>query len=119
MRDHRAGENIQRAGFCVDHWSRGDTDFGLDEWALDIVRGNESDAAFSIEETDLPQRRVGGAGGIEGINAVVLGGDEEDVVEALAGNFDSWNEQRLGVNCAVDSEGAEFGEQFRVNVLRS
>ncbi|MGB8523918.1 MAG: hypothetical protein WCD43_13205 [Candidatus Acidiferrales bacterium] len=33
--------------------------------------------------------------------------------------LDSWNEQGLGVNCAIDPESAEFAEQFRVNVLGS
>ena len=57
--------------------------------------------------------------GVEGVDAVVLGGDVDDVVRALAGNFNGRDEERLGIDGAVDTKSAERAELFGVDVLRS
>jgi len=56
--------------------------------------------------------------GVEGVDAVVLGGDVEHVVRTLSGDFDVGYVERLGVNRAVHFEGAELAEVLGIDVLR-
>src|SRR5579863_1380820 len=56
---------------------------------------------------------------VKGINAVVLGGDIENIVHAFAGNVDIGKKERLRVHRAVNFKGPELAELLRVDVLRS
>src|SRR5882724_7560624 len=56
--------------------------------------------------------------GVEGVDAVVFGGDVEHVARALSGDFDVGYEERLGVNRAVYFERAELAEVLGIDVLR-
>ncbi len=94
------------SGLDIDDGGRGDTDFGPNERTLHHVFGERDRAARLVEEADLPEWRIAGTSGVEGEDAVVLGGDEENVVRAFAGNFNGGNEQRLGIDRAVDFERA-------------
>ena len=51
--------------------------------------------------------------GVEGVDAIVLGGDVEHVVRALSGDFDVGYVERLGVNRAVHLERAKLAEVLR------
>jgi len=65
----------------------------------------------------LPEWRAGD-GGVEGVDGVVFGGDEEDVVTAFAGDFYAGEEERLGVDVSVDFEGEELAEALGVDIAR-
>ncbi len=69
-----------------------------------------------IEQRDLPQRRAAKIG-VEGINAVVFGGDEDDVVRGAA-DCKSGQIKRLGFDSAIDGEGEEFAEVAGANGSR-
>lgn len=56
--------------------------------------------------------------GVEGVDAVVLGGNVEHVVRALSRNFDVGYVERLGINRAVYFERAELAEVLGIDVLR-
>jgi hypothetical protein len=74
-----------------------------------------------IQQRDLLQRRrVRAAVGIrvEGINAVVLCGNENNDVRVLARNGHVWGVQRLRVYPAVHRIGEDLAESVLVDVLR-
>ncbi len=71
-----------------------------------------------IQKTDMPERLGNHGIGIRSVDAVVLGGDIHRVVFALAGNIHAGNEQRMGVNIAIDGKRVKFAELPRVYVLR-
>src|SRR5580704_3789464 len=112
-----AGQNIQRAGPGVDHRRGGDSDFRRNEETLRVGFGNR--ARVVLQEADLPQRRGGIAVGVESVDAVVLGSDEEYVVAALAWDVDAGNKQRLGIDVAIDLEREQLSELLWVHVLGS
>src|SRR5262245_57575889 len=58
----------------------------------------------------VPQRSAGLAVGIEGVNAVVLGCDEDNIVRS-AGDAQFRNEQRLAVDKGVNRASEKFAEQ--------
>src|SRR5579864_6956377 len=117
--NHCPRENVQSARVHVDYRRGSDAYFGLDKWAFRVPRGDSRHAAIGIEKTDLPEWRITGTVGVEGIDAVVFGGDEDDIMFTFAGNFQRRHEQWLRVNGAINFEGAEFAELFRIHVLRS
>ena len=57
----------------------------------------------------MPQRSAGLAIRIEGVNAIVLGRDENHVVRA-AGNAEFRHEKRLAVYERIDAAGKYFAE---------
>ena len=67
----------------------------------------------------MPQRRVAGTIGVEGVDAVVLGGDEENIVRAFAWNFDVRHEKRLSVDGSIDFERADLAEALGIDFLGS
>ena len=87
---HGAGEDVESAGFRIDHWSGSDADFGLNKGAFDVARRHGGNVALFVQKTHMPQRRIVRAIGVEGVDAIVLGGDVEHVVGALAGDIDGW-----------------------------
>jgi len=114
-----AGEDVKRSGLEVDDWSGRDANLWRDEEAAGIAFGERRNALAGIGEIDVPERSGRSAVGVEGIDAVVFGGDEKDVVFAFAGNLEIGELQRLGVNVAVDFEGKEFAELCGIDVGRS
>jgi diguanylate cyclase (GGDEF)-like protein len=109
------GQNIQGAGVTVDNRSRSDADLGLYEGALDGLSRNGGDAAAGVQETSSPERRGRAPGGIEGIDAIVLGGGKYHVVLSVAGNLDARQIKRLGVDIAVHSKREQLSEAGRID----
>src|ERR1700736_1198953 len=89
--DLGASENVERSRLEVNHGRRSDSNFGANKRALGVVFGDGYQAARFVEEAHLPQRRIAGTSCVERVNAVVLGGDEENIMLAFAGNFDRRN----------------------------
>ena len=114
-----ASEHVERAGLDVDHGCGSNPYFRPDEWALNVIFGRNRYTPRLIQKTDQPEGRIARAICIEGVNAVVLGGDIKDIMRAFARHFDSWHEERLCVNRAVYLEGSEFAELPCVDILRS
>ena len=85
-----AGDHIKRPGNGIDDGSAGDSDFRID---ISVAAGNERvgaggrDGYFAggaavggVDEVGVPELDAGSAVGVEGVDAVVLGGDEDDVL---------------------------------------
>ena len=72
-----------------------------------------------IQERDLPEGlgvRAAVAIGIEGVDAIVLGDDEEDVVRALAGDAEIGHVKRLSVDVAIHGVAEQLSELGGVDV---
>jgi len=80
----------------------------MNERAEDIGVADYADAA-GFQEADVPER-IDRRVGVEGIDAVVLGGDVEDVVGAFAGDGDMRDVERLGVDVAVHLQREPLAE---------
>src|ERR1041385_5475153 len=91
---------------------------GLRNGQLQYVSRGRNRGARLVEKTDLPQRSVAGAIGVECEDAVVFGGDIENVVRAVARNFYVGHEKRLSVDRATHFECAEPTELLSIYVLR-
>jgi hypothetical protein len=74
-----AGQDVDSFSRGVDDGRRSDSDFGRDEGTEDVLLRRDGDAVLRIDEAGLPQGRVAGAIGVEGVDGVVLGGREDDV----------------------------------------
>src|SRR5690348_5136154 len=116
--DHGSGKDIERAGFKVNDGCRGDANIGPNKRTLHDVFRWQGNAARLVEKAHFPQRRIGGAVRVEGVNAIVLGGDEQNVMHAFAGNLDRREEERLRVYRAIHLERADLAKLFNVDVLR-
>src|SRR5690349_766341 len=83
----RLADDIHCVGGEVDGGSTGDADFGDDVGGGKVAVGNGGSAGrrtvCGIEKSDLPERSAGGVC-VEGVDAVVFCGDEDNVVSALA-----------------------------------
>ena len=117
--DLGASEHVERSARKVDDRCRGDADFRSNKRALRVVFRNRHGTTRFVEQAHLPQRRIIGTCRIEGVDAVVLGGDKKNVVLALARNIDCRKEERLREDRTVDFEGAQLAELFLVDVLGS
>lgn len=115
-------DDVHSVGGEVDGGSTSDADFGDDVCGGKVAVGNSSSpggrAVSGIEKSDLPERSAGSVR-VEGIDAVVFGGDEDDVVSALAGDGETLNVKRLSVDAAVNGIGEEFAEICGGDVRRS
>src|SRR5262249_25900316 len=120
----RHGLDVDRTALGVDDRGGGDADFGADVGAVEHVTGmDHADAGRGVEAAVLPKDAVvvaprGAAGSGHGGSAVVLRGDEDDVVNALAGDVDVGQHQRLGVNLAVNRHRIQPAEGVGVDVGR-
>ena len=85
---------------------------------MNVNGRNGEDGLGFVQEGYFPQGLGRGAVGVEGIDAVVLGGDEEHVVFALTGNLDVGHIKGLSVSIAVDGKSKDFSKLFGINVLR-
>src|SRR5215831_4056097 len=111
-----ASEKVDGACGWVDDRSGGDSVFWFDNVAAQIPGGDDRFAG--AEEVRIPERGGGAAVGIVGVDGIVLGGDEEEVVAAFAGNLDVSDQKRLGVDVAIDLEGEELAKLLGVDVTR-
>src|SRR5262249_9063559 len=100
----------------------GDADLGHDVRGDDVLGGGDGgDPGRRVNETALPEQavvgRAAGPGvGVEGVDAVVLGGGEDDVERALAGDGEVGLVERLGVDVAVRRITEQLAEVGRVDV---
>jgi hypothetical protein len=97
------GDDVEGIGGRVDDRCAGDADFWCDVGCADVAVRDGCDTLGGVDERVFPEVALRGVipFGVEGVNAVMLGGDEEDVVRPLAGDRDARLEQRLGVDVAV------------------
>ena len=77
---------------------------------MDGLDGAAEGRFAGLEQGDVPEGSAGAVGvGVEGVDAVVLGGDVEDVVLSAV-DGDVGHEERLSVGVAVGEIREEFAE---------
>src|SRR5258707_12280540 len=79
------GDDVKRVRGPVDDWRAGDAEDRIDVGDLDVLEGDGRDALRRVDETVLPEHAVvprarGRVVGVEGLDAVVLGGHEHALV---------------------------------------
>src|SRR5712692_8001964 len=95
--------DVERSGRWVDDRRARDTNFGVDVSVADEGGGNRANALPGIDETRVPKRRGARPVRVEGVNAVMLGSDVNDIVNAaLMREGDLRSVERLRVDVAVD-----------------
>ena len=112
-------DDVHRVGREVDGRSTGDADFGDDVGCREVTVWNSGGAGGravrGVEKSDLPERSASGVC-VEGVDAVMFGGYERDVVGAFAGDGDALHVKGLRVDAAVNRIGEELAEIRRGNV---
>ena len=90
---------------------------GVEVTPCDRLDGRAGQRRFTgLEQRDLPERSAGAVVvGVEGVDAVVLSGDEEDVVFGAV-DGEVGNQQRLAIGIAVDLVGEELAEGMAVTL---
>ena len=93
-----------------------------DAVVLYVLGGDGRDAVRRVDEAGLPEHAVvprarGRVVGVEGVDAVVLRGHDQDVVD-LAAYAQVADHQGLGIDLAVERVAEEPPEARRVDVLR-
>jgi len=111
-----ADQDVHGFGGGVDDGGWRDAYFGKDEGALYVAVGEGGGAVCRVEEAGVPERGVVRAVGVEGVDAVVLGGGEDYVALAEVGDGERGDVEGLGEDVAVDGEGVEFAEGAGVDV---
>src|SRR5262249_31552301 len=116
------GDDVERLRGPVDDGRAGDAENRVDVGDLDVLEGDGRDAVRRVDEAVLPEDAVvprarGRVVGVEGVDAVVLRGHEQDVVD-LSAYAQVADHQRLGIDLAVDRVAEEPAEARRVDVLR-
>ena len=116
-------DNVESAGGSVDNWSSRDANLRNDVsttqvaiWDRCRARGG---SVSGVQKSDFPKgRRIRSAVriGVKRINAVVLRGDENDVVNSFAGDRHVWNVERLCVNPAVNRVREQFAEGGLIDI---
>src|SRR5216684_3534322 len=109
-------ENVKSSGLEVDDRSGSDSNLRGDEETAGIAFRERGNTFAGIGETHVPERSGGSSVGVEGVYAVVFGGDKENVVFAFAGDFDVGKIKRLGVNVTVNFESEEFAELAGIDI---
>ena len=105
--EHRAvflssGNDVERLRIGVDDRSARDPDVRRDHAADVGGSARLGHDGGRIEEADLPRRCCGETIGVEGIDAVILGRDVDDVVQALTGDGYVGDVERLRKDVSVD-----------------
>ena len=80
----RLGGDVECPGCRIDDGSAGDPDLGCEILLPDLNGGDAGDSRRWVDEADMPEGGAGGIG-IESVDAVVLGRDEDDVWTPLPG----------------------------------
>jgi hypothetical protein len=113
------GYQVEGVGGRVDDRSAGDADLRGDLVAANIRGQDDVDVGAGVDEARVPDG-VGGtqAVGVEGVDAIVLRGDEYEVMDALARNIDASHVQRLGIDLPVHRVGVQLAERGRGDVGR-
>jgi hypothetical protein len=112
---YRLADNVDRLGVEIDHGSANDPRFRGDvpvatSDQIPASSGGDRNLA-SHQQTGLPQHDTRTAIGVEGIDAVVRCGDDDDVVLLAVGlHSDISGPKWLRVNGAVDGAGKQFSE---------
>jgi hypothetical protein len=106
------GDDVQGVGRGVDDRRSRDTHFGGYVAAAEIGTAVDR-AAARRNQTHLPVNcaRIG----VDGVDAVVLGGDVQHIVRTAAQGHVG-DVQRLGINGTVHGDGEEFAERGAVHV---
>ena len=118
------GHNVERAGLWIDNRCAGNPDLVLDVPSIARLRRRDRRDfprqlhITLVDELALPVDVAGTAIGINGINAIVLGGDEHDVVRS-PGDRKVCNIQGLRVYRPIDCAGEEFAKCRRSDRGRS
>src|SRR5262249_20344220 len=116
------GGDVEGVGGVVDDRGAGDADLGHDVVAADVAVGHGGDAVGGVDEAALPVHAAalagaaGGPVGVEGVDAVVLRGGEDDVARAAAGDGQVGLVERLGVDVAVHGVAVQLAEVAGVDV---
>ena len=85
----------------------------------DVGAGDRNDARRRIRVVDAPERRRRrGIVCVERVDAVVVGGDVDDVADAEPGNVHALDVERLTVDLVVDGALEELAELADVDVGR-
>ncbi len=71
-----------------------------------------------FEKAHLPQRTTWIAVSVEGIDAVVLGSNEEYIVAAFPWNLHAAEEERLGIDISVYAQGEDLPKVLNVYIAR-
>jgi hypothetical protein len=115
----RSCHHVKGHGGGIDHGRAGDAEWRIITAQTDIAAGHGRHAGGRIDETNLPKGRgiaAGVAVGVEGKNAVVFGGGEDNVVRAFVGNSHRGHIKRLGINLAIDGAEEQQAESVGVDV---
>ena len=104
------GDDVKGEGGGVDDGCSGDADVGVDVTDVDVLVGDPG--LVGSEKGDSPEVALRGvvAVGVEGVDAVLLGGDEEDVVDGVVGEGEGGEVERLRVDVADDGKAEELAE---------
>ncbi len=101
---HGYGEDgAIRAEHAVDYGCGGDTDCGSYLSAAVVIAG----CFAGGDDGGLPE--LGSAVGVKGVDAAVLGGNIEDIVN-LAGDGEIGQEEWFGIDMAIDGQEADLPE---------
>ena len=97
------GDDIEGIGGRVDDGCAGDTDFRSDVVGADVAVRDGRHALGGVDEGVLPEVTLRGVVplGVEGIDAIMLRGDEKEVVRPLGRDGDPGLDQGLGVDVTV------------------
>jgi len=108
-------DDVHRVGREVDDRSAGDADFRDDVGRGEITIGNSGGAGGravrGVQKSDLPEGSASGVR-VEGVDAVMFGGYEGDVVGAFAGDDETLHVKGLRVDAAVNRIGEELGRNL-------
>src|SRR5437764_999447 len=107
------GNYVESVGCRIDDGRGGNADLRIDVVIRgDVGRSESGDAAR--EETRFPKLNAGRRIGVKGVDAIVFGGDENDVARR-AGEIQVGHPQRLRVDVAIDGAGEKLPETCRVH----
>ena len=114
------GDDIESVCGRIDHRRAGYAELGRDGRTIqDIGDARRCLARYGIGEADLPERglvRAGVGVRVECVDAIVLGGHEHNVVNALAGDGDGGQVEWLRVELSIDRPGEDLTELGRVHI---
>ena len=114
------GGDVEDVGRGINDGSAGDANLRRDLAAPDIGRENGGNGCtgWAGEGAGFPERigvRAEIGIGVEGVDAVVFGGDKDDIVQAVVGNIardiDVGHNQRLCIDDAIDRLREELAER--------
>jgi hypothetical protein len=106
-------DDVDRAGERVDHGRAGDADFGNEVGAICIFDGRNGSAALG-EQLRMPVTVTGV--GIKRVDAIVLGGDVDDIARAEARDVDTRCHERLRVHVPIHAAREQSFEDVGTDI---